>query len=140
MEELELPAYIPKKEQALYRDGLIAGYAGKQLAAVFYLRCFIEQFARRQVGMLNKRKTGDEIMDAYAKLLPEEKRSLMPSLKDWYDKLSEPIHAADEEAAEGIFDTARQAIESHFDIRRVLGIPEVDKAKESDAGLTSSQL
>src|SRR5712691_135540 len=68
MEELELPAYIPKKEQALYRDGLIAGYAGKQLAAVFYLRCFIEQFARRQVGMLNKRKTGDEIMDAYAKL------------------------------------------------------------------------
>jgi hypothetical protein len=102
MEHIELPAYIPTKEQSLYRDGLIASYAGKQLAAVFYLRCFIEQFARRQTGMLTERKTGDEIMGAYTQTLSLDKRALMPSLKEWYEKLSEPIHTANEDAAEVI--------------------------------------
>ena len=123
MEEIQLPAFIPKKEQRLYGDALIAGNAGKGLAAVFYLRCFIEKFARRQTGMEKQRATGDQIMDAYAKRLPEKQRDFMLSLREWYDKLSEPIHAADEDAAEAIFEPARQAIEKHFDLRRALGIP-----------------
>jgi hypothetical protein len=70
------------------------------------------------------RKTGDEIMDAYSQTLPEEKRSHLPSLKEWYDKLSEPIHSADENEAEKLFESAREAIENHFEIRRALRIPE----------------
>jgi len=45
MEHIDLPKYIPKAEGHLFRDASIASHAGKQLAAVFYLRCFIEQFA-----------------------------------------------------------------------------------------------
>jgi hypothetical protein len=63
-------------------------------------------------------------MDAYAQTLPEDKRSHLPSLKEWYDKLSEPLHTADEEAAEKLFNEAREAIENHFDLRRALKIPE----------------
>src|SRR5439155_7670173 len=102
--EIELPSYIPKKEQSLYRDAMIAWYAGKKLAAVFYIRCFIEQFARRQTAMAKERKTGDEIMDAYARVLPEDKRSHLPSLKHWYD--------------------SRQEIEHHFELRHAFRIPE----------------
>lgn len=46
----------------------------------------------------------------------------MPSLREWYGRLSEPIHAA--KADEGLFEEAREAIEQHFEIRRVFKIPE----------------
>ncbi len=124
MEHIELPKYIPENEAGLFRDSMIGWYAGKKLAAVFYLRCFIEQFARRQTAMTKARKTGDEIMDAYAQVLPEDKRSHLPSLKHWYDSLSEPMHAADEDAAEKLFDEARQEIEHHFELRQAFRIPE----------------
>jgi hypothetical protein len=124
MEHIELPRYIPKTEAHLFRDAMIAWHAGKNLAAVFYLRCFIEQFARRQTGLLKQRKTGDEIMDAYAEVLPKDKRSHLPSLKQWYDRLSEPIHAADEDAAEKLFDDARAEVEHHFELRQALRIAE----------------
>ena len=123
IENIVLPTHIPKVEAALYRDALITWYAGKKLAAVFYLRAFIEQFARRQ-AKITERKTGDEIMDTYAQTLPPDKRQTLPSLKEWYDKLSAPIHTADENAAEALFDTAREAIEQHFEIRRVFKIPD----------------
>lgn len=123
IEEIQVPGYIPKKEKDLYRDAIIAHFAGKQLAAVFYLRVFIEQFARRQTG-LKGRQTGEEIMDAYSKRLPEDKRDMMPSLREWHTKLSIPIHEADEDSAEALFDVAREEIERHFDIRRVFKIPE----------------
>jgi hypothetical protein len=123
IEEIQIPAYVPKKEKYLYRDAMIARFAGKQLAATFYLRAFIEQFARRQTGMKG-RETGDEIMAAYASVLPGENREQMPSLREWYGKLSVPIHTADEAAAEALFDTAREEIERHFDIRRVFKIAE----------------
>jgi hypothetical protein len=45
-------------------------------------------------------------------------------LKEWYDKLSESLHTADEEGAEKLFNQAREAIENHFDLRRALKIPE----------------
>ena len=125
IEHVSLPAYIPRDEANLFRDALIARFTGKHLAATFYLRAFIEQFARRLTGLKGQRKTGDEIMDAYAQKLPLDRRRMLPSLKEWYDKLSEPLHAADEEAADNLFDQARAEIESHFDIRRALKIPEV---------------
>jgi hypothetical protein len=122
MERIDVPHYIPKKEARLFRDAMIVWHAGKPLGAVFYLRSFIEQFARRQTGKLRERKTGDEIMDAYAECLPLDKRPNLPSLKHWYDKLSEPIHSAEDEAAERLFDNAREEIEHHFELRRALRI------------------
>ncbi len=47
-EEVEVPAFVPKPERRFYRDALIALHAGKTLAALLYLRTFIEQYARRR--------------------------------------------------------------------------------------------
>jgi hypothetical protein len=136
IERIQLPSYIPKSEANLFRDALVARFTGKNLAAAYYLRAFIEQFARRLTGLKGVRRTGDEIMDAYAQLLPVGQRSVMPSLKEWYEKLSDPLHLADENQAEGVFDEARPAIENHFDIRRALKIPELtEKQETSRSGL-----
>jgi len=114
MEQVEVPKYIPKPEYNFFRDSVIAFNSGKVLAGLFYLRSFLEQFARRV--------TGDEVMSEYGKTLPPTLRDSMPSLRDWYDKLSEPIHAAKDDSE--TFEAARAEIEKHFDIRRVHAIPE----------------
>jgi hypothetical protein len=120
MEHVEVPAFIPKPEREFFRDAIIAVHAGKTLAAMFYLRTFIEQFARRQTGKTGK-TTGDEIMAAYSDTLPAARRDDMPSLRHWYELLSEALHSAREDAE--LFDKARAEIEHHFDIRRVFKIP-----------------
>jgi hypothetical protein len=117
MEQVQAERHIPKKEREFFLDAVIAMHAGHALAGLFYLRTFIEQFARRQTGMLNDRATGDQIMDAYAKTLPPKERDLMPSLREWYDKISEALHTA--RADDALFQEAREEIERHFDIRRV---------------------
>ncbi len=121
MEHIEVPKYIPKPESHLYRDAVIAFNTGKHLAGLFYLRSFIEQFARRLTGISGK-ETGDTIMDAYNETLPVAQCAQMPSLREWYDKLSEPIHAARDD--EDVFKQGREEIERHLDIRRVFKIPE----------------
>jgi hypothetical protein len=63
MENIEVPSFIPKPEQWLFRDTLVAMHGGKILAALFYLRTFIEQFARRLTGTAGK-ETGDVIMES----------------------------------------------------------------------------
>jgi hypothetical protein len=126
MEHIEIPAHIPKVEAKFFRDALIAMNAGKPLAGLFYLRTFIEQFARRQTGKLTERATGDEIMDAYGALLPERQRDQMPSLKYCYAKLSEPIHAARDD--ESVFKDVLDQIEHHFDVRRVFKIPDASRS------------
>lgn len=125
MEHIQLPKYIPKTEQPLFRDAVIAIHGGKTLAALFYLRTFIEQFARRLTGLTGK-ATGDEIMTAYSATLPITQRDQMPSLKEWYEKLSIALHSAKEDAE--LFEQAKEAIEQHFDIRRVFKIPETPRA------------
>ena len=122
MEEIQLPSFVPKPERHLYRDAVIAFNAGKTLAALFYLRSFIEQFARRIIGEGGKR-TGDEIMEDYGKTLPVAQRDSIPSLREWYGRLSEPIHAAKDD--EEVFSGAKEAIDWHFDIRRVYKMSEV---------------
>jgi hypothetical protein len=103
METIEIPIQIPKLEQKFYRDALIAYDTGKILAAIFYLRTFIEQFGRRITGKSGK-VTGDAIFDAYADTLPPSLKDQMPSLREWYDKLSEPLHSATEDSA--LFESA----------------------------------
>lgn len=121
MEYVDMPKCIPKEEQNLYRDAIIAAHGGKILAALFYLRVFIEQFARRVIGETGRR-FGVELMEEYGKTLPVPQRDTMPSLREWYEKLSAPIHAAKEDAR--LFEEAKEAILQHFDIRKVYKMPE----------------
>ena len=126
IEHVELPKYIPETESSFYRDAIIAFNTGKVLAALFYLRTFIEQFARRLTGMTG-RATGEEILDAYYLKLPVPTKDQMPSLREWYDKLSGALHLAKDDAA--LFEAAKTATDKHFDIRRVFNIRESDEAK-----------
>lgn len=126
IEHVELPKYIPETESSFYRDAIIAFNTGKVLAALFYLRTFIEQFARRLTGMTG-RATGEEILDAYYLKLPVPTKDQMPSLREWYDKLSEALHLAKDDAA--LFEAAKTATDKHFDIRRVFNIRESDESK-----------
>jgi hypothetical protein len=121
IEHVDVPAFIPKVERGLYRDALIASHGGKTLAAIFYLRCFIEQFGRRQTRMTGK-VTGDEILTAYSTTLPAGQRDFMPSLKVQCDLLSEAIHSVRDDAA--LFERCRKEVEKHFDIRRVYQVPD----------------
>jgi len=122
IEHVSLPAYIPKQESRLFSDAIIAFNAGKILAGLFYLRAFIEQFARRQTKTVGK-VTGDVIMESYGKLLPEDLRNRIPSLKECYEKLSIPIHLAEDNV--DVFENVRLEIDRHFDMRRVHSIIEV---------------
>jgi hypothetical protein len=121
MEYAEVAAFIPKVERPFFRDAVVAMHGGKTLAALFYLRTFLEQFARRQTG-ISGRSTGEEMMDAYTKRLPASLRDQMPSLGEWYERLSEAVHEARQD--EELFEKAKAAIENHFDIRRVFRIPD----------------
>jgi hypothetical protein len=129
MEHVDVPKCIPKEERHLFRDAIIAGNGGKTLAGLFYLRAFIEQFARRIVGETGRR-SANELMDDYGKTLSEQHRGLMPSLRDWYEKLSQPIHAAKDD--ENLFEEARAAIEQHFEIRRVFKMAEPQPARSEN--------
>jgi len=127
MASVEVAQYIPKKEAHLFRDAIIANGAGKTLAGLFYLRTFIEQFGRRITGIADK-QTGDQILSEYAKTIPLNLRDSMPSLAEWYEKLSAAIHTANPD--EELFRSAQEKIEKHFEIRKAMSIPE-PPAKES---------
>jgi hypothetical protein len=118
-ETVVLPSFIPKIESRLLTGAVVAHQTGNPLAGLFYLRSFIEQFARRQTGIKGK-QTGKKILDAYQKLIPKKQRDQMPSLRSWYDKLSAPIHMAKEDGA--MFEEAKKAIIEHFDFRRAFKI------------------
>jgi hypothetical protein len=126
MASVETAAYIPKKERDFLRDAIIAHGSGKTLAGLFYLRTFIEQFGRRVTG-ISGRKTGDEILSEYSKTLPANLRDSMPSLAEWYEKLSVALHAADPD--EALFKDAQEKIEKHCEIRKAMDISETPVKK-----------
>jgi len=131
MASVETLPYIPKKEDHLFRDAIIAHGSGKTLAGLFYLRTFIEQFGRRITGLYGK-KTGDEILSEYSKTLPANVRDSMPSLADWYEKLSIALHSANPD--EELFKNAQEKIEKHFEIRKAMSISETSvKPAESNS-------
>jgi hypothetical protein len=119
METVPVESFIPKEERAFFRDAVIAKNSGKTLAGLFYLRTFIEQYARRKVN-ISERLNGDELLSKYADTIPLPQRDQMPSLREWYDKLSDALHSAKEDAV--LFDQAKQEIERHFDFRRLFHI------------------
>ncbi|MEP7355203.1 MAG: hypothetical protein ABI824_18385 [Acidobacteriota bacterium] len=119
MEFVEVPNYIPREDRDYFRDAIVAIHGGKTLAGLFYLRVFMERFTRRVIGETG-RCSGDELMEAYYKGLPSVYRDQMPSFKEWYGKLSEPIHSGI--ANESLFEAAREALDRHFDMRRLFKI------------------
>lgn len=127
IEHVEIHASLPKKEDKWFRDAVVAHQSGKTLAGLFYLRTFIEQFARRVTGMLNEKKSGDEIMSAYSDGLRPQVRDAAPSLREWYEKLSEAVHGAKEDAE--LFALAKEKIEEHFEFRRLYKLDDVVSAK-----------
>jgi hypothetical protein len=120
IEHMEIHSAIPNKEAKWFRNAVIAYQSGKTLAGLFYLRTFIEQFARRVTEMLDIKETGDAILSAYSDTLPPKIRDSAPSLKEWYDKLSEAIHGAKDDAE--LFEAAKAQIEKHFEFRKVYDI------------------
>jgi hypothetical protein len=67
-------------------------------------------------------------MDAYNETLPPKHRDSMPSLREWYDNLSVPLHEARDDAQ--VFEEARKKIEKHFEIRDVFEIPESGRVQD----------
>lgn len=131
IEHVEIHPSLPKNEGKWFRDAIVAHQSGKTLAGLFYLRTFVDQFGRRMTGMLNDKKSGEEIMSAYSETLPLKVRDSAPSLKDWYEKLSEAIHGAKEDAP--LFDSAKEKIEEHFEFRRLYKLdPDIVPDKKSD--------
>jgi hypothetical protein len=117
IEYVEIHSSLPKKEGKWFRDAIVAHQSGKTLAGLFYLRTFIEQFARRMTGMLDIKETGDTILSAYSEGLHPKVRDSAPSLREWYEKLSEAIHGAKDDAS--LFDSAKEKVEEHFEFRRL---------------------
>ncbi len=63
-ELVEVPKSIPKEISHFFSDAIISHNAGKPLAALFYLRTFIEQHMRRVTGEKG-RIEGDVLADKY---------------------------------------------------------------------------
>jgi hypothetical protein len=130
IEHVEIHPSLPKKEGKWFRDAVVAHQSGKTLAGLFYLRTFVEQFGRKMTGMLNDKKSGDEIMSAYSDGLPDKVRDVAPSLKELFEKLSEAIHGAKEDTE--LFDRAKEKIEEHFEFRRLYRLdPDIVPEKKS---------
>ena len=133
MERVEVPKFIPDKEKHYYSDAIVAFNTGKVLAALFYLRTFVEQFARRVTGITGK-VTGDKILDLYYETLPTKQADEMPSLREWYDKVSAPIHSGTDDTE--VFNAAKAAIDKHFEIRKVFNMSETALQSAKEVNLT----
>jgi len=122
MEHVYVPTVIPKNQQRHFSDAMVAFQAGQILPGLFMLRTTIEQFVRERYGKpVDTREQLNLAFDSYMASLPETFRSTFPSLPDLYTKLSLSLHAAD--ASADFFNLSRNAIEKHFDARRIYDLP-----------------
>jgi hypothetical protein len=119
IEEAEVPSVLPTQESEFFRDAVVAYNSGKALAALFYLRIFVEQFARR-ILTETSRRSGQDILADYSKTLPANLRDAMPSLAECYEKLSMALHTANADAE--LFETTRAKIRQHFTFRQAAGL------------------
>jgi len=121
MEHVPTPSFLPKNQQRHFADAILAYNADQVLPALFMLRTTIEQFVREQYGKpVDTPEALTAAFDAYMASLPQAFRSTFPSLPDLYMKISVALHAAD--ASAELFQAAREAIERHFDARRLFGL------------------
>jgi hypothetical protein len=76
----------------------------------------IEQHMRVTVNAGERKRTGDELADAYTATLDPDFNRRYQSLKPVYSRLSEAIHTAIDDKPV-IFDQERAKILSHFEAR-----------------------
>jgi len=117
IEDIEIPKYLPKNESKYYRDAVIAYNTGNILAGLFYLRTLIEQYMRRITNNTDKKITGEDLADEYAKLLDDEFPKKFKTLKKIYEELCVPLHGAQDDSEQ--FEKSNQDILKHFDALRL---------------------
>jgi hypothetical protein len=116
---VEVPTSIPENEEELYSKAIIAQKTGFKLAALCYLRAFVEKYMRRVTETANDaRLTGDELGEKYSKWLfesyPEFPRGFA-SLRKVYEELSVQIHRATEGTeADLVFEQCVALSQKHF--------------------------
>jgi hypothetical protein len=125
-EEVVVPDVLPKEIRHHFSSAIVANNAGQTLAAIFFLRVFIEQFFRGiplviEALRTDPRLTGDSMGDKYHETLPVDFRRRFPSLPAIYGRLSEAIHLANPD--ETLFSNSLGEIVEHFEARRVFKLP-----------------
>jgi hypothetical protein len=122
IEVLPTPKELPKEMSRFFSTAHVAHNAGQTLAGIFLLRTFIEQYWRslpevQKLTSKHSKATGDEMGDAYQDALPKDFKERFPSLKDIYGRLSEAMHAANDDAA--VFEDCSAKIIKHFKARKL---------------------
>jgi hypothetical protein len=116
IEEIEVPAFLPKEQKKYFSDAIVAFNSGQTLAGNFLLRTFIEQYVRSQSSIPNS-QSADFLFSEYNEKMPQDFKMRFPSLQAIYDKLSNDLHLAT--ASEDTFTQSRSDIVKHFRAREV---------------------
>ena len=112
-QEVDVPRQIPVQEAKHLRNALIASQTGFDLAALFYLRTFIEQYLRRVTGVsADERLRGDELAGRYRALLDPDFPQRLDTFGEDYDDLSARLHAAKEDPE--LISSVSDRITKHF--------------------------
>lgn len=117
IETIEVPKYIPKNVRRFYRATILAYNCDQILPAIFMLRTTIEQFMRSVVDVEGK-MSGEDLADKYAETLPDDFKQRYPSLKPIYEKLSDAIHKAKDDAE--LFESEEEKVMAHFDAKETM--------------------
>lgn len=119
MEEIETPAFLPKKQKKYFSDAVVAFNSGQTLAGNFLLRSFIEQYVR-SLSSTPDSQNMELLFSEYSKDLPEDFKQRFPSLQAIYDKLSNDLHLAS--ASEDVFIQSKAEIMKHFKARELYAL------------------
>ena len=114
MEQLPPVEGIPKDDQKLLLGARLARNSGQVLGGIALLRCFLEQYARRQTQSTDY---GDRLMAAYQSTLPPTFPSDFRNFVSLYSTLSEALHKAS--PSNEVFDQAVEATIDHFRARQL---------------------
>ena len=118
-----IPSFVPKPVRNFYSESLVASSAGKPLAGCLYLRLVVEHHMRTFVKMPEK-SSGEDLSDAYARVLHPEFPRSRASLRVVYSDLSEVIHTGREDAV--VFERCLYTIHEHFRTLEILPVPVQD--------------
>jgi hypothetical protein len=109
---------VPKDDQKLLGSSRIAHGSGQTLAGIALLRCFLEQYARKQTKSAEQ---GDRLMAAYQAALPIDFPSQFRVFVALYSDLSAALHSANGSA--DVFEVALERTLDHFTARKLFKVP-----------------
>ncbi|MDY6868022.1 MAG: hypothetical protein SVT56_08970 [Chloroflexota bacterium] len=98
---------------------------GFDIAAISYLRLFIEKYVRDETGILTREENWNisEICEEYAKSIPVKIRDIIPSLKTIYEDLSAAYHEGDIEKREEygiLYEENFELLRNHFHGKKLI--------------------